>query len=192
MKTKHLFENYKEGIKGYNDELLTIDNRVKEATSKIESLTSKYKEYVKNGSDEKADQVFDEISKLEDDKAKDIKKYNVKKEMFESIKYNKLLELLLNRKDVPKFYEEEKQEVLKNLNKAIVNFNAAMDKLNSLNKEYRKDMYEFDTWIDIHNMKKDDRFRSEYGKVIALYTDTHLFNPNSIIFNKKNKLEELK
>lgn len=189
MKTNHLFEKYSDEVKGYKEEINNLESKIENTTKTIENLSSKYKEYIKVGNDNKADKTFNKISKLEDEKAKDNKRFEIKKELFNSIKREKLIDLLLNRKNIPELYQEEAQSLARELEGTIKQFNNVIDKINNMNEEYREDMYKFDSLIDQNEMKKDNLFRQRYGEVIVLYLNNFLINTKSIRFNAHKKLE---
>ncbi|MCE4966437.1 hypothetical protein KJB81_07350 [Staphylococcus chromogenes] len=189
MKSNHLFEKYSDEIKGYKEEINNLESKIEDTTKTIEDLSSKYKEYIKVGNDNEADKTFNKISKLEDEKAKDIKRFETKKELFNSIKREKLIDLLLNRKSIPELYQDELQGLERELEDTIEQFNNVIDKINNMNEEYRKDMHKFDSLIDQYEMKKDDLFRQRYGEVIVLYLNNFLINTKSIQFNEHQKLE---
>ncbi|HDE4337187.1 TPA: hypothetical protein PDW96_000754 [Staphylococcus aureus] len=189
MKSNHLFEKYAEEVKGYKEEIDNLESKIEDTTKTIENLSSQYKEYIKAGNDNEADKTFNKISKLEDEKAKDIKRFETKKELFNSIKREKLIDLLLNRKSIPELYQDELQGLERELEDTIKQFNNVIDKINNMNEEYRKDMHKFDSLIDQYEMKKDDLFRQRYGEVIVLYLNNLLINTKSIQFNEHQKLE---
>lgn len=95
MKTNHLFEKYSDEVKGYKEEIENLESKIEDTTKTIEDLSSKYKEYIKIGDDSEADKTFNKISKLEDEKAKDIKRFETKKELFNSIKREKTHRLIV-------------------------------------------------------------------------------------------------
>ena len=189
MKTNHLFEKYSDEVKGYKEEIDNLESKIEDTTKTIEDLSSQYKEYIKIGNDSEADKTFDKISKLEDEKAKDMKRLETKKELFKGIKREKLIDLLLNRKSIPELYQDEAQELARELEDTIKQFNNVIDKINNMNEEYRKDMHKFDSLIDQNEMKKDDLFRQRYGEVIVLYLNNFLINTKSIHFNERQRLE---
>lgn len=189
MKTNHLFEKYAEEVKGYKEEIDNLESKIEDTTKTIEDLSSQYKEYIKAGNENDADKTFNKISKLEDEKAKDNKRFETKKELFNSIKREKLIDLLLNRKSIPELYQDESQGLERELEDTIKQFNNVIDKINNMNEEYRKDMHKFDSLIDQYEMKKDDLFRQRYGEVIVLYLNNLLINTKSIQFNEHQKLE---
>lgn len=189
MKTNHLFEKYSDEVKGYKEEIDNLETKIEDTTKTIEDLSSQYKEYIKIGNDSEADKTFDKISKLEDEKVKDMKRLETKNDLFKGIKREKLIDLLVNRKNVPEFYQDETQELAHELDDAIKQFNNVIDKINNMNEEYQKDMYKFDSLIDRNEMKKDGLFRQRYGEVIVLYLNNFLINTRSIQFNEHQKLE---
>lgn len=192
MKSNYLFDEYNKELNKHNDEINLLENDIRRIKDKIVELSTKYKDFVKNGNEEQADALFDEIEILEDSKAKSLKRLSTKNELLESLKMEKLRELLLNRKTLPSLYDDEKSKAMNKLDKAIAQFNIVLDEINSLNEEYAKDMHKFDSWIDRYNMKKDDVFRKEYGRIIALYIENDLISPNIIRFNENKKLEVVK
>lgn len=192
MKSNYLFDEYNKELNKHNDEITLLENDIRRIKDKIVELSTKYKDFVKNGNEEQADTLFNEIEILEDSKAKSLKRLSTKNELLESLKMEKLRELLLNRKTLPSLYEDEKLKAMNKLDKAIAQFNIVLDEINSLNEEYAKDMHKFDSWIDRYNMKKDDVFRKEYGRIIALYIENDLISPNIIRFNENKKLEVVK
>ena len=192
MKSNYLFDEYNKELNKHNDEINLLENDIRRIKDKIVELSTKYKDFVKNGNEEQADALFNEIEILEDSKAKSLKRLSTKKELLESLKMEKLRELLLNRKTLPSLYDDEKSKAMNKLDKAIAQFNIVLDEINSLNEEYAKDMHKFDSWIDRYNMKKDDVFRKEYGRIIALYIENDLISPNIIRFNENKKLEVVK
>ncbi|MBE7355684.1 hypothetical protein INS17_03970 [Staphylococcus haemolyticus] len=189
MKTDYLFQKYNNDLKERQTEITDLKAKIDETNVTIEKLSNQYKDYVKNGDDGSADKTFTKIAKSEDEKARDIKKLETKQELYNSIKHDKLVDLLLNRKEVSKLYKDEVKQLSSELNKSIDQFNTVIEKINSINEEYRKDMYKFDTIIDQNEMKKDDTFRRKYGEVIALYLNHQLINTKSINFNEYRKLE---
>jgi len=192
VKSNYLFDEYNKELNKHNDEINLLENDIRRIKDKIVELSTKYKDFVKNGNEEQADALFNEIEILEDSKAKSLKRLSTKKELLESLKMEKLRELLLNRKTLPSLYDDEKSKAMNKLDKAIAQFNIVLDEINSLNEEYAKDMHKFDSWIDRYNMKKDDVFRKEYGRIIALYIENDLISPNIIRFNENKKLEVVK
>lgn len=192
MKSNYLFDEYNKELNKHNDEINLLENDIRRIKDKIVELSTKYKDFVKNGNEEQADALFNEIEILEDSKAKSLKRLSTKNELLESLKMEKLRELLLNRKTLPSLYDDEKSKAMNKLDKAIAQFNIVLDEINSLNEEYAKDMHKFDSWIDRYNMKKDDVFRKEYGRIIALYIENDLISPNIIRFNENKKLEVVK
>ncbi|OOV77551.1 hypothetical protein [Mammaliicoccus fleurettii] len=192
MKSNYLFDEYNKELNKHNDEINLLENDIRRIKDKIVELSTKYKDFVKNGNEEQADTLFNEIEILEDSKAKSLKRLSTKNELLESLKMEKLRELLLNRKTLPSLYDDEKSKAMNKLDKAIAQFNIVLDEINSLNEEYAKDMHRFDSWIDRYNMKKDDVFRKEYGRIIALYIENDLISPNIIRFNENKKLEVVK
>lgn len=192
VKSNYLFDEYNKELNKHNDEITLLENDITRIKDKIVELSTKYKDFVKNGNEEQADALFDEIEILEDSKTKSLKRLSTKNELLESLKKEKLRELLLNRKTLPSLYDDEKSKAMNKLDKAIAQFNIVLDEINSLNEEYAKDMLKFDSWIDRYNMKKDDVFRKEYGRVIALYIENDLISPNIIRFDENKKLEVVK
>lgn len=192
VKSNYLFDEYNKELNKHNDEITSLENDIRRIKDKIVELSTKYKDFVKNGNEEQADTLFNEIEILEDSKAKSLKRLSTKNELLESLKMEKLRELLLNRKTLPSLYDDEKSKAMNKLDKAIAQFNIVLDEINSLNEEYAKDMHKFDSWIDRYNMKKDDVFRKEYGRIIALYIENDLISPNIIRFNENKKLEVVK
>lgn len=192
VKSNYLFDEYNKELNKHNDEINLLENDIRRIKDKIVELSTKYKDFVKNGNEEQADTLFNEIEILEDSKAKSLKRLSTKNELLESLKMEKLRELLLNRKTLPSLYGDEKSKAMNKLDKAIAQFNIVLDEINSLNEEYAKDMHKFDSWIDRYNMKKDDVFRKEYGRIIALYIENDLISPNIIRFNENKKLEVVK
>lgn len=192
VKSNYLFDEYNKELNKHNDEITSLENDIRRIKDKIVELSTKYKDFVKNGNEEQADTLFNEIEILEDSKAKSLKRLSTKNELLESLKMEKLRELLLNRKTLPSLYDDEKSKAMNKLDKAIAQFNIVLDEINSLNEEYAKDMHRFDSWIDRYNMKKDDVFRKEYGRIIALYIENDLISPNIIRFNENKKLEVVK
>lgn len=192
MKSNYLFDEYNKELNKHNDEINLLENDIRRIKDKIVELSTKYKDFVKNGNEEQADALFNEIEILEDSKAKSLKRLSTKNELLESLKMEKLRELLLNRKTLPSLYDDEKSKAMNKLDKAIAQFNIVLDEINSLNEEYAKDMHKFDSWIDRYNMKKDNVFRKEYGRIIALYIENDLISPNIIRFNENKKLEVVK
>lgn len=192
VKSNYLFDEYNKELNKHNDEINLLENDIRRIKDKIVELSTKYKDFVKNGNEEQADALFNEIEILEDSKAKSLKRLSTKNELLESLKMEKLRELLLNRKTLPSLYDDEKSKAMNKLDKAIAQFNIVLDEINSLNEEYAKDMHKFDSWIDRYNMKKDDVFRKEYGRIIALYIENDLISPNIIRFNENKKLEVVK
>lgn len=189
MKTDYLFQKYNNDLKERQTEITDLKAKIGETNVTIENLSNQYKDYVKNGDDGSADKTFTKIAKSEDEKARDIKRLETKQELFNSIKHDKLVDLLLNRKEVSKLYEDEVKQLSSELNKSIDQFNTVIEKINNINDEYRKDMHKFDAIIDQNEMKKDDTFRRKYGEVIALYLNHQLINTKSINFNEHRKLE---
>lgn len=189
MKTDYLFQKYNNDLKERHTEITDLKAKIDETNVTIENLSNQYKDYVKNGDDGSADKTFTKIAKLEDEKVRDIKKFETKQELFNSIKHDKLVDLLLNRKEVSKLYKDEVKQLSSELNKSIDQFNTVIEKINNINDEYQKDMHKFDAIIDQNEMKKDDTFRRKYGELIALYLNHQLINTKSINFNEHRKLE---
>ncbi|MDM7882594.1 coiled-coil domain-containing protein [Staphylococcus borealis] len=189
MKTNYLFQKYNNDLKERQTEITDLKAKIDETNVTIENLSNQYKDYGKNGDDGSADKTFTKIAKLEDEKVRDIKKLETKQELFNSIKHDKLVDLLLNRKEVSKLYKDEVKQLSSELNKSIDQFNTVIEKINNINDEYQKDMHKFDAIIDQNEMKKDDTFRCKYGELIALYLNHQLINTKSINFNEHRKLE---
>lgn len=193
MKTQHLFDEYNEYINNQEQSISDLEKQKQELQTKNKDNQSKYKELIANGEDEKADELFTVIA--EDDKKLNAinKRLDTKKEVSQEARDKKTVELLKHQKDLSHLYANEKAELVEEIKNVADQYNAIVDKIERVNKDYAEEHARFvDVYRseDIFEKSRNDRaIKSSLTNNFREVQYTEFINSGELPFVHNKKLK---
>lgn len=184
MKLQHLFDAFNAEAKERNENIVKLGQEKKEASKKLITLNKEYENYIENGDDARADEIFDEINETERNVKMLTKKIASKQNVSKRIMREKVVELAMRQTTLKDEYKEDQKALQKELDDAIEQYNKVVVKINKLNDEFQEEFDKFAGLSDAYNLEADkDNYRAMRNAGYRPYPP----HPTLIVLNNYDK-----
>lgn len=166
MKTKHLFEQHDEMIKNNAATIRALKDDITAKKRKLDELNQKYKEFVNDGHDDKADNLFAEIVSTEMAIKMNEKKLNTKVPILNKKERDNAIAILKQIDELPKLYADEKAALEEKYETAKRQLMEVETEITGLNDTYDDDFLQYVGMFEDydHGFPEDKTFRQEAEK----------------------------
>ncbi|MCC3673815.1 pathogenicity island protein [Staphylococcus epidermidis] len=161
MKTEAYFEEYNQFITNQRKAIKELEQQRNDLQAKIKADKDEYKQLVANGEDDKVDKLY-QTTDTEEKQLKAInKRLTTKQEVFDETRKEKAIELIKHQSELPKLYENEKQELIAKFEPIIEQYNDIIDEINDLNERYTEEFERYAIPYRRENFDEDAQIRSD-------------------------------
>ncbi|MCG2212864.1 MULTISPECIES: pathogenicity island protein [Staphylococcus] len=161
MKTEAYFEEYNQFITNQRKAINELEQQRNDLQAKIEADKEEYKQLVANGEDDKADKLYQTTDTEEKQLQAINKRLTTKQEVFDETRKEKAIELIKHQSELPKLYEDEKQELIAKFEPIIEQYNDIIDEINDLNERYTEEFERYAIPYRRENFDEDAQIRSD-------------------------------
>ena len=193
MKTEAYFEEYNQFITDQRKAINELEQQRNDLQAKIKADKEEYKQLVANGEDDKADKLY-ETTDTEEKQLKAInKRLTTKQEVFDGTRKEKAIELIKHQSELPKLYEDEKQELIAKFESIIEQYNDIIDEINDLNERYTEEFERYAIPYRRENFDEDAQIRSDIRPYFREYAPMHYVSNSELpIIGTNQKMKFVK
>ncbi|MDS3947458.1 pathogenicity island protein [Staphylococcus epidermidis] len=193
MKTEAYFEEYNQFITNQRKAIYELEQQRNDLQAKIKADKEEYKQLVANGEDDKADKLY-ETTDTEEKQLKAInKRLTTKQEVFDETRKEKAIELIKHQSELPKLYENEKQELIAKFEPIIEQYNDIIDEINDLNERYTEEFERYAIPYRRENFDEDAQIRRDLRPHFREYAPMHYVSNSELpIIGTNQKMKFVK
>lgn len=193
MKTEAYFEEYNQFITNQRKAINELEEQRNDLQAKIKADTDEYKQLVANGEDDKADKLY-QTTDTEEKQLKAInKRLTTKQEVFDETRKEKAIELIKHQSELPKLYEDEKQELIAKFEPIIEQYNDIIDEINDLNELYTEEFERYAIPYRRENFDEDSQIRSDLRPHFREYAPNYYVSNSELpIIDTNQKMKFVK
>ncbi|MBU7228976.1 pathogenicity island protein [Staphylococcus pseudintermedius] len=189
MKTESYFEEYNKYVEQQSNAIKELEQKRDHLQNSVVNDKQKYKEYVASGYDDEADKLYQVI----DDNERQLKAINkrleTKKTVASEVKRTKAVELLKHQSELPKLYEEEKNNVISKLKTVVLEYNKVIDEVNDINDRYEEEYKRYAHLYNMENLYDDKEAKKELNGFFNESLYTSYLNGSILPYEDNKKLK---